>query len=64
MMTGPEHYAESERLLERIKDEAIPVTTRDRLTALASIHATLAVAAFTSAPVTGEPLWIITRDES
>ncbi|MGQ4358527.1 hypothetical protein [Streptomyces sp. SAS_272] len=66
-MTGPEHYREAERLLSEASFTSVtgnPVTRqglprrpeeRDALTARASVHATLALAAATAmqAPVDG-----------
>lgn len=47
-MTGPEHYAEAERLLEQVASTPADDGTRDVLAA-AQVHATLALTAATAA---------------
>ncbi|MDT0442348.1 hypothetical protein [Streptomyces johnsoniae] len=63
-MTGPEHYREAERLLERSQDgdrgygptTADDIRIRSEMVALAQAHATLALAAATAlTPVAGIP---------
>lgn len=48
-MSGPEHYAEAERLLKRVRDESRDRDTYDSVwvpvVTLAHVHATLASAA-------------------
>ncbi|OQQ13036.1 hypothetical protein B0675_40170 [Streptomyces sp. M41(2017)] len=53
-MTGPEHYSESERLIELAK--ASPQQKRQDCLAAAQIHATLALAAATAIPATRSQL--------
>ncbi len=59
-MTGPEHYAEAERLIEHAGEAATAEMTFARL-ATGQVHATLALAAATAV---APGLWTTAWDEA
>jgi hypothetical protein len=44
-MTGPQHYAEAERLAGAVKDKDLPAEAVEATATLAHVHATLALVA-------------------
>lgn len=54
-MTGPEHYREAERLIERAHGIEPELPVSGTTIALAQVHATLALAAATAEPVVQAP---------
>jgi hypothetical protein len=62
-MTGPEHYREAERLIEKAVHLSPAVDGADpELTALAQVHATLALAAATALHTAGVYLTLGTSE--
>ena len=55
-MTGPEHYAEAERLITAIPD-GLPHEDIAMIQRAAQVHATLAAAAATADPFSSETAW-------
>lgn len=47
-MTGPEHYAEAERVVAQVENRDVSAAAVAAYTAVAQVHATLALAAATA----------------